>query len=172
MRSRLVTVLLATAMAVAFVGTASASVSAKKPPVKVPGGATNKGTTTVKNDAATIEADDFYFKKTFQKVTAGQTVAVTIENEGGQQHTFTIDGLGVDEVINPGKSATVDVAIPADGTPLVFYCRFHGDPGKMKGAFFTKKGTTTSTSIEDSGGGSGNSGSGSGNSGGSGGYGY
>ena len=71
--------------------------------MKIEGGATNKGTKTVKGGTTTIEADDFYFEKTFQKVTAGQTVSVTIENEGSAQHTFTIDSLNIDEVLERGR---------------------------------------------------------------------
>jgi hypothetical protein len=183
MRHRLVTtlsvsVLVAASATVGLGVSAGASVAAKKPPVKIEGGATNKGTKTVKGDATSIEADDSYFEKTFQKVTAGQTVSVTIENEGSAQHTFTIDSLNIDEVLNSGDSTTVEVVVPADGATVVFYCRFHGDPGKMKGAFFTKTRATTSSSLEDSGSrnsgsrnsGSGSSGSGSDDSGGYGGY--
>jgi plastocyanin len=176
MRTRLVIFLLAAMVTLGFIGAAGASVSSKKAPVKVSGGAANKGTATVKNNAVDLEADDFYFKKTFLKTTAGATVEVTIENEGSTQHTFTIDSLDIDEVVDPGDSATVQVQIPTDGTPLVFYCTLHGAPGKMKGAFFVKpasttstsSGDTTSTSIDDGDDSGGNSGPG----GGSGGYGY
>jgi plastocyanin len=130
-------------------GTALAGVPTKsKPPVTLEGKVTNKGEKSVKKGKITIEADDFYFKPTFPKAKLGSNVSVKLKNEGKTQHTFTIPSLGVDIVLDAGKSATVDVTLPADGA-LGFYCRFHGAPPSggdgMQGAFFSKKGEALST---------------------------
>ena len=147
--------LLATGTAVitvfALAGVASASTPAKKAPVKLSGKVTNKGTGAATNDAAEMEVDDFYFKKTFIKAPKGSTVSVTVKNDGSVQHTFTIDKQNIDETIDPGRSITVDVAIPANGKPVAGYCRFHKSSG-MQFAFFSKAGGKAKTTGGDSGG--------------------
>jgi len=135
---------------VAIAGTAlvgGVALAAKNPPVSLQGKVTNKGEKTVKSGKISVEADDFYFKPTFEKSKLGSTVKVSLKNEGKTQHTFTIPSLGIDTVLDPGKKATVDVAMPTDGA-LAFYCRFHGPDATnqgMQGAFFSKKGETVTT---------------------------
>jgi plastocyanin len=138
-------------------GTALAGVPTKsKPPVALEGKVNNKGTKDVKKGKISIEEDDFYFNPTFPKAKLGSKVSVKLKNEGKTRHTFTIPSLGIDTVLDAGKSATVDVTLPTDGA-VGFYCRFHGAPpsgGKgMQGAFYSKKGEALSTTA--SGGGSG-----------------
>ncbi len=137
--------ILATALAG---GTAFADAPTKsKPPVKLQGKVTNKGTTTVKKGKVSVEADDFYFKSTFLKAKPGTTVTVSLKNEGSTQHTFTIDALGVDQTLDPDQKATVTVTLPASGATN-FYCRFHGPTATnqgMQGAFFSQKGETVNT---------------------------
>ncbi len=131
--------------AIALLG--GVALAAKNPPVQLQGKVTNKGEKTVKKGTISIEADDFYFKPTFEKAKLGSTVSVKLENEGKTQHTFTIPSLGIDQVLDPGKKATVNVTLPTDGA-LGFYCRFHGPDATnqgMQGAFFSKKGETVTT---------------------------
>jgi plastocyanin len=135
-------VLAAALSVVAVAGAASASAPAKKkPPVKLDGAVTNKGVGAVKGGKATIEADNFYFKKTFVKGKAGSTVSVEFRNEGTTAHTFTIDDQGIDEELQPGDSTEVKVKIPKNGKAANFYCRFHVSSG-MQGALFSKAGGT------------------------------
>jgi plastocyanin len=138
---------------VGLVGTASATSPAKaKPPVKLDGKVNNKGTKTVKGGTIEVEQDNYYFGPTFIKAKGGATVKVELKNEGSADHTFTIDDQSIDKTVSPGDTTTVDVAIPADGKPVNFYCRFHVASG-MQGAFFTKSGgKAKSTSSSDGGG--------------------
>jgi len=54
----------------------------------------------------------------------GDTVIVTLVGES-QQHTFTIDSLGVDVTVPAKATRVVQFKPTAEGiTP--FYCRFHG----------------------------------------------
>jgi plastocyanin len=103
------------------------------PPVSLAGTVNDHGTKTLTGTELEMELDDFYFGPTFVKAPGGTTVKVALENEGKAPHTFTIDALGVDKVLQPGEKATVTVALPAGGT-VAFYCRFHKASG-MQGAF-------------------------------------
>ena len=145
---RIVSVGIAAVTLLSVGGVAGAAPPTKKAPVKLSGDVTNKGTGSVTNGAADIEVNDFFFKKTFIKATKGKTVSVTVTNEGSNQHTFTIDAQDVDETLDPGKSVTIDVEIPADGKPVAGYCRFHKGSG-MKFAFFSKSGSKAKPSSTD-----------------------
>jgi plastocyanin len=169
MRKLPAAVLALTAGASLLGGAVAAGASAPtggKPPVKIDGKVNGHGTAKVKGDAVGIDADDFYFEKTYLKGKAGKTVGVTITNEGAVDHTFTIDAQGVDEELAPGDSIDVDVTIPDDGKPAVFYCRFHKASG-MQGALFSKKGAKPSSGASG-----GTGGTTATSSGGGGGYGY
>ena len=75
-----------------------------------------------------VEQDDFYFDPEELKVKAGVPVGIELKNEGKASHTFTIDELGVDQVVQADESATVKFTPDQDGT-LTFYCRFHRGQG-------------------------------------------
>jgi plastocyanin len=83
-------------------------------------------------DELKLEADDFYFSPTVITGAAGQSLTVEIENEGNAPHTFTIDDQGIDEQIEAGEDASVEVTFPDSGEVL-FYCRFHQGQGMRGG---------------------------------------
>jgi plastocyanin len=130
-----------------------------KPPVKISGDVNDHGVGKVKNDAVEVEADDFYFQKTYIKGKAGTTVDVEVKNEGSATHTFTIDSQDVNQELAPGKSVSVEVKIPKNGKPAPFYCRFHKSSG-MQGAFFSTAGAKAGGSSSSSGGSNSNNGGG------------
>jgi plastocyanin len=140
---------LVAATAVSFPLAASAAPTAKKPPVKLEGKVTDKGTKTAKDNKLEVEQDDFYFKPTYVKAKKG-TLEVELKNEGNTAHTFTIDSLKIDKELQPGKKATVKVKVPSSSA-LAFYCKFHKGQG-MQGAIFTKSGQTTASSASNTGG--------------------
>jgi uncharacterized cupredoxin-like copper-binding protein len=131
-------------------GVAAASTPAKPKPPKLEGDVNNKGVGKVTGGETDLEADDFYFERTFIKGKAGGNVAVTINNEGATAHTFTIDAQDIDETLQPGDSIDVTVKIPSNGKAARFYCRFHEQQG-MQGAFFSKAGKARSKSASNSG---------------------
>jgi plastocyanin len=79
-----------------------------------------------------FELDDFYFEPTVLQGEAGQTITLEALNEGDEAHTFTSDELGVDEELEPGAEASIEITFPESGQ-VVFECRFHAGQG-MRGA--------------------------------------
>src|SRR5436309_3576864 len=62
--------------------------------------ATNKGTEDVSGKSTfELEADNegntYYFKPTVLKGTAGQTLTITVKNEGSTLHNFSIDSQSI-----------------------------------------------------------------------------
>ena len=82
----------------------------------------------------TVEVDDNYFSPTFMKVKDGQKLSIELENEGSNQHTFTITGLNIDQTIDPGAKKEIEITFTGT-SDIAFFCRFHGSGG-MRGAFF------------------------------------
>jgi len=115
-------------------------------PVKLSGKLNVDGTGTATGGAVSIAVTDFAFNPTFVKIPSGvRSITVTLSNSTSTEHTFTVPGQSVDQMLSPGQSATVTVAVPSSGAVL-FYCRFHRPLG-MQGAFFTKKGAKLTTSV-------------------------
>lgn len=112
-------------------------------PVELDGRVDDHGTEQLDGTSLDLELDDRYFAPTFVEAEPGTVVTVNLENEGGRDHTFTIDDAGIDEELAPGADAEVEVTIPDSGA-LTFYCRFHRNAG-MQGAFFTD---TTVPSVQ------------------------
>ncbi|MGN6695740.1 MAG: cupredoxin domain-containing protein [Aquihabitans sp.] len=140
--------------------TTTAASGSSDAPVKLEGTVNDKGSKDISGDGdkadLEMELDDDYFSPTFIKAAPGATVTVELENEGDNPHTFTLDDGSVDEKLDPGAKATVEVTVPEDGS-LRFSCDFHGSMG-MQGAFYTGTGgssggdvTTTAASGSDSG---------------------
>ena len=98
-----------------------------------------------------LEADDFYFEPAALTADPGQTLSVKVANEGAAEHTFTIDGLGIDAVIAAGEDRVVEVSSSEAGE-FEFYCRYHSS--QMSGTITIGQGGAASTK-DSSGGGSG-----------------
>ena len=139
----LAAVLLAIGLGVGGVGIAPAGAKTSKP-VQVDGKVNVKGTKDIsskKSASIEIEADDYYFEPTFVKVQPGEKVGITLSNEGKAAHTFTSDGLNIDQDVAAGKKVKFTVTVPSNGSAFAFHCDFHQSMG-MQGAFFTKAGGT------------------------------
>ncbi len=77
-----------------------------------------------------IELYDNYFEPTVLKGTPGLKVTIELKNEGETAHTFTISEQSVDQQVEPGGEAEVEVTFPKSGT-LTFVCRFHKSSGMV-----------------------------------------
>jgi plastocyanin len=106
--------------------------------VSLPGTTNNKGTKAPSGNDIEVEMDDFYFSPTFIQGKPGQTLTLHLKNEGKNAHTFTSTALGVDQTLQPDKTADVQVTLPQAGA-TEFHCNFHQSSG-MQGAFFFNTG--------------------------------
>jgi plastocyanin len=98
--------------------------------------ANDHGTKDVSGESEVeVELDDDYFEPTVLEGTPGQKVTLELENEGGSEHNLTIDELQIDQDVEPGDKAEVEVTFPDSGT-LTFFCKYHRGQG-MAGAFRT-----------------------------------
>jgi plastocyanin len=79
-----------------------------------------------------LQARNFQYVPTSLLARGQDSVTIAVTNDGVSQHSFTIDELGIDVVVQPGQTATV--VVRAQGVPqsYEFYCRFHQTYG-MRG---------------------------------------
>jgi plastocyanin len=147
MRSTRTIPLLVAVAALVFVFTAAPVSAASKAPVKLGQKVNFKGTKDVSSKSSAkidMELDDKYFDPTFIKAKAGEKITVELENDGNLPHTFTSDGLSVDQQVDPGKSAKLTFTVPSDGQVFQFHCTFHESAG-MAGGVYTKAGANATS---------------------------
>ena len=77
------------------------------------------------------EEDEFYFKPSTIIGAAGQSIVIAVQNEGGVEHTFTIDDQDIDVSLPPEQVQEVTVTFPDSGS-VEYYCRIHVNLG-MRG---------------------------------------
>jgi plastocyanin len=93
--------------------------------------ANNHGTKDVSGmSELSLEADNFYFEPTILTGTAGQKIEIEVENEGSVEHNFSLTDQGIDQDVEPGQKAKVEVTFPQSGT-LVFFCKYHQSQGMV-----------------------------------------
>jgi plastocyanin len=76
------------------------------------------------SDAATLTASDFSFSPTSLSVAAGGSIEYS--NSDDVEHNFSIDDAGIDQDVEGGESATVDLGDLEAGS-YDFYCKYHKD---------------------------------------------
>jgi len=80
--------------------------------------------------AFTISTYDNFFSPNTLNGSTGQKLQLTITNLGAATHTFTIASEGIDVLLAPGTSQTVEVTFPKSGSTQ-FVCRFHESMGMV-----------------------------------------
>lgn len=130
------------AVAAALTCVAAACSSGPPGPISLPGAVVNKGTSDAtaggQSATVTVSTGDDWFSPTYVKVAPGAKLTVHLVDNGSSSHTFTIDGQHIDIVQDhKGQKNTVTVTMPANGSPIDFYCKYHRSSG-MQGAFYTK----------------------------------
>lgn len=79
-----------------------------------------------------LELDDFYFEPTLLKGKPRQKLTIELENEGENEHNFSIDSQQLDEDVEPGDKVEVEVTFPKTGQ-LAFFCKYHKGQGMAGG---------------------------------------
>ena len=119
--------------------TTAATAASDDPGVELSGKVNDEGAEDATGASSLeVEADDFYFKPTFIKVTSGQKLTLELKNEGEAGHTFTSTDLDVDQELAAGATASVEITVP-ESEAVLFFCRFH-QAGGMQGALYTRAG--------------------------------
>lgn len=73
----------------------------------------------------TIHAKDIAYDTTAINAKAGQTVNVTLINDGALDHTFLLDGVVTEQKVAAGATTTFSFTAPAAGT-YTYYCNVAG----------------------------------------------
>jgi plastocyanin len=97
------------------------------------GGATagGHGTSVAGMTEVTMQMNDDFFSPALLTGTPGQKVMLDLVNDGGVEHNFTLASQKVDQDVEPGESAKVQVTFPSSGV-ISFICEYHVSRG-MKG---------------------------------------
>ena len=96
-----------------------------------------------------VEMDDYYFEPKVIKGEPGDTVTLELKNEGSAEHNFELESQGIDQDVQPGEEAEVDITIPDSGS-VEFYCKFHesqGMEGKIEASGSSMGSGSTGTST-------------------------
>jgi uncharacterized cupredoxin-like copper-binding protein len=115
------------AVATAPVKTTTTKTTTPPPPTTAP-----PPTGTVGNANTTIQVGMFEYGYTLSQAAApsGQ-VTFVIKNNGSEVHNFTVQGVKVGTLLNPGASETYTVALPPRGYQYVCDVPFHIDRGML-----------------------------------------
>ncbi|MDQ6597779.1 cupredoxin domain-containing protein [Bacillus salipaludis] len=73
--------------------------------------------------------DDFFNPKAIT-IPNGSTTTLVLKNQGKKEHTFTVDKLGIDAEVQPGKEKTITVTPKKPGT-YELICRYHFQEGMV-----------------------------------------
>lgn len=91
-------------------------------------GVATQPTETVK--AIEVELNDDYFNPTVITIVSGKTTPLILKNKGKREHTFTVEKLGIDTEVQPGKEKTITVNPKNPGT-YELICRYHFSRGMV-----------------------------------------
>ncbi|MFZ7945949.1 cupredoxin domain-containing protein [Neobacillus sp. 19] len=97
-------------------------------------GEVTQPTETVK--AIEVKMNDDYFDPKVITILNGKTTPLILKNEGKREHTFTVEKLGIDVEVQPGKEKTITVSPKEPGTYQLI-CRYHFTKG-MDGTVIVK----------------------------------
>jgi plastocyanin len=91
-------------------------------------GAVTQPMETVKS--VEVELNDDYFNPKVITIPNGTTTTLILKNKGKEEHTFTVEKLGIDAEVQPGKQKSITVNPKQPGTFEVI-CRYHFQEGMV-----------------------------------------
>jgi plastocyanin len=77
-----------------------------------------------------VELNDDYFNPKTITIPNGTTTTLILKNNGKKEHTFTVEKLGIDAEIQPGKEKNITVKPKQPGT-YELICRYHFQEGMV-----------------------------------------
>lgn len=77
-----------------------------------------------------VELNDDYFNPKAITIPNGKTTTLILKNKGKKEHTFTVEKLGIDVEVQPGKEKTITVNPKTPGT-YELICRYHVKEGMV-----------------------------------------
>lgn len=80
--------------------------------------------------AIEVEVNDDYFNPKVITIPNGRTTTLILKNKGTKKHTFTVEKLGIDAEVLPGKEKTITVKPIETGT-YDLICRYHLQEGMV-----------------------------------------
>ncbi|MCM3772318.1 MULTISPECIES: cupredoxin domain-containing protein [Priestia] len=84
----------------------------------------------VTQKAIEVQLNDDYFNPEVVTIPNGRTTTLILKNEGQKEHTFTVERLGIDAEVQPGKEKTITVKPQNPGT-YELICRYHFNKGMV-----------------------------------------
>jgi plastocyanin len=80
--------------------------------------------------AIEVEMNDNFFNPKVISIPNGKRTTLVLKNKGMREHTFTVDKLGIDAEVQPGKEMTITVEPKTPGT-YELICRYHVQAGMV-----------------------------------------
>ena len=77
-----------------------------------------------------VELNDDYFNPKVITISNGRATTVKLKNKGKKKHTFTVEKLGIDVEVQPGKEKSITVNLKNPGT-YELICRYHFHEGMV-----------------------------------------
>jgi uncharacterized cupredoxin-like copper-binding protein len=77
-----------------------------------------------------VELNDDYFNPKVITIPNGATTTLIVKNKGKKEHTFTVEKLGIDAEVQPGKEKNITVKPKQPGT-YELICRYHFQEGMV-----------------------------------------
>ncbi|MFJ7932091.1 cupredoxin domain-containing protein [Peribacillus sp. NPDC096448] len=77
-----------------------------------------------------VELNDDFFNPEVITIPKGTATTLILKNKGKREHTFTVEKLGIDAEVQPGKEKTITVQPKQPGT-YELICRYHFQEGMV-----------------------------------------
>ncbi|MBU8771581.1 cupredoxin domain-containing protein [Cytobacillus oceanisediminis] len=85
---------------------------------------------STKGKSIEVELNDDYFNPKVITIPNGTSTTLILKNKGKKEHTFTVEKLGIDVEIQPGKETNISVKPKQPGT-YELICRYHFQEGMV-----------------------------------------
>lgn len=85
---------------------------------------------STKGKSIEVELNDDYFNPKVITIPNGTSTTLILKNKGKKEHTFTVEKLGIDAEIQPGKETSISVKPKQPGT-YELICRYHFQEGMV-----------------------------------------